>query len=79
MPLNLLANYPYLVPLVLLLIIRGFILASSKKPRKEFVYQLREFYRDLLFLLRETYKESWSLEPKNIVKKLVPNIWLILI
>ena len=73
----LLANYPYLVPLVILLIIGGFILASSKRLRKGFVYQLREFYKDLLFLLRETYKESRSLVPKNKLKKLVLNIGFI--
>ena len=75
----LLANYPYLFPLVILLIIGGFILASRKRFRKVFLYQLREFYKDLLFLLRETYKESWSLVPKNKLNRHVFNIGFVFV
>ena len=64
----LLANYPYLVLPVFLLIIGGFILASSKRLRKVFVNIFREFYKNSRFLV-----------PKNKLTRLVLNIGFIVV
>tara|TARA_Y100000589_G_scaffold148143_1_gene141618 strand:+ start:1173 stop:1847 length:675 start_codon:yes stop_codon:yes gene_type:complete len=64
----LVANYPYLVLPVILLIIGG-LLASSKNLRKVFVNIFREFYKNSQFLR--------VLVPKNKLTRLVFNIGFI--